>query len=89
MSGKGPDDSGRRRLVGYPEPIDDLMAVLPAGDRQKIHAHLLKKALQPWEALSLDSEVFHTFVSVGRGRGYRVDYGVTELAIIVAGLKKL
>jgi len=33
--------------------------------------------------------VFHTFVTVGRGRGYRVDYGVTELAIIVAGLKKL
>lgn len=89
MSGKGPDDSGRRRLVGYPEPIDDLVAALPAGDRQKIHAHLLKKALQPWEALSLDSEVFHTFVSVGRVGAIASTTAPQKLAIIVAGLKKL
>jgi hypothetical protein len=37
----------------------------------------------------LDSQVFHTFVTIDERRGYRVDYGVTELAIIVAGLKKL
>lgn len=91
-----PDDV-RPRVLGYTDAFDEWADNLPAGHFDAIDAHMRSKARRPLIALSAEPEDvkrFTTFVTIDdrshpRIRGYRVDYEVTGLAVIVIAGRRL
>jgi hypothetical protein len=57
-----------------------------------VRAHLYGRTVKrPKSAISVEPEIFHTFVKIDRGRlwGYRIDYSITQLAVVVLAGKAL
>jgi hypothetical protein len=87
----------RPRVVGYDAAFDAWAETLPAGHFAAIDRHMRAKTRRPEIALSSDPEDggrFSTFVAVRDPRhprlgGYRVDYELTSLAVIVISARKI
>lgn len=84
---------GRSYALGFAEAFDEWFESLSASHRRLIDAHMRHKASDPQYGISLDPDdkIRHTFVRVG-GRhlwGYRIDYEVTSMAVIVLAGKSL
>jgi len=86
-AGHGEDEPGRPpRVVAYVDAAADWIEGLSAEDSGVVSAHLYgRTARRPRAAVSVERGVFHTFVPLGRGKlwGYRIDYSITELAVVV------
>ena len=92
-AGHGEDDPAHRlRVVAYVDAAAEWIEGLPGPDSEAVARHLYgRTARQPRAALSVEPGVFHTFVPVARGklRGFRIDYSITELAVVVLGGRPL
>ena len=87
MSVGDDDEPWRPRLLGFIQEFDDWLASLPKSHVVAIEVHLRAKVRRPHQALSLDERILHTFVRLERSTvwGYRIDYEITETAVIVLG----
>lgn len=91
MSEGESEEPWRPRLLGLIEEFDDWLAILPKRHVEAIETHVKAKLRRPWHAVSLDDRIRHTFVKIDEGRiwGYRIDYEITEMAMIVLAGKRL
>jgi hypothetical protein len=88
-------DSGRPRALAYTGDFDVWAGSLPDGHFDAIDRHMRAKTINPKVSISAepgDERFFSTFVFVDdhqhRAR-YRIDYEVTELAVIVLSGKRI
>ena len=88
---------GRPRVLGYDAGFDAWADRLPEEHFDAIDRHMRSKTRYPQIALSSDPEDagrFSTFVAIDDPRhprlaGYRIDYEVTGLAVIVIAGRKI
>jgi hypothetical protein len=88
---------GRPRALGYDLAFDAWARTLPEGHFDAIDRHMRSKTISPQLALSSDPEDasrFTTFVAIQDVRhprlgGYRIDYEITGLAVIVIAGRRI